>query len=193
MNALPPRVILYIPTRTFPKGFVHMETTFSDAWTLTRVTEPLSCSIITPAVSKGTFLCSIHVKAHSGTIMKRVKAHPDIIVTDLNGVAIPVISLTHHMSVFTADSLKGNLVFSLEPVPKPRPQGSLSSHVAKLLFDLAVLRKEQCPITMEDFTVGNTAAMPCGHLFLQMAIAESFKKEPYKCPWCRQKGVPTCV
>jgi len=70
---------------------------------------------------------------------------------------------------------------------------SVSPFVAKQLFDLAVLRKEQCPVTMEDFSVGNAAVMPCGHLFMQFAIEESFKKEPHKCPWCRQVGKPTYV
>lgn len=69
----------------------------------------------------------------------------------------------------------------------------LAPFVAKQLFDLAVLRKEQCPVTMEDFSVGNAAVMPCGHLFMQFAIEESFKKEPHKCPWCRQAGKPTYV
>lgn len=69
----------------------------------------------------------------------------------------------------------------------------LAPFVAKQMFDLAVIRKEQCPVTMEDFSAGNTAVMPCGHLFMQFAIEESFKKEPYKCPWCRQAGKPTYV
>jgi hypothetical protein len=46
---------------------------------------------------------------------------------------------------------------------------------------------------VEDFSQGNTAAMPCGHLFMQMAIEESFKKEVNKCPWCRQLGRPTYI
>lgn len=70
---------------------------------------------------------------------------------------------------------------------------NVAPFVAKQLFDLAVLRKEQCPVTMEDFSAGNTAVMPCGHLFMQFAIEESFKKEPHKCPWCRQAGKPTYV
>ena len=70
---------------------------------------------------------------------------------------------------------------------------TLCPFVAKQLFDLAVLRKEQCPVTMEDFSAGHTAVMPCGHLFVQFAIEESFKKEPGKCPWCRQAGKPTYV
>ena len=69
----------------------------------------------------------------------------------------------------------------------------ISAYVAKQLYDLAVMRKEMCPITAEEFSAGNTAVMPCGHLFMQMAIEESFKKEPQKCPWCRQHGVPTYV
>jgi hypothetical protein len=50
-----------------------------------------------------------------------------------------------------------------------------------------------CPITAEEYSTGNTAAMPCGHLFMQIAIEESFKKEPGKCPACRQSGRPTYV
>ena len=72
-------------------------------------------------------------------------------------------------------------------------QGGLEKFVAKQLLDLAILRKEMCPITAEEFSVGNTAAMPCGHLFRQFAIEESFKKEKDKCPWCRQVGKPTYV
>ena len=70
---------------------------------------------------------------------------------------------------------------------------TLCPFVAKQLFDLAVIRKEQCPVTMEDFSAGHTAVMPCGHLFMQFAIEESFKKELGKCPWCRQAGKPTYV
>jgi len=76
---------------------------------------------------------------------------------------------------------------------RPPLYSQLAPFVAKQLFDLAVLRKEQCPVTMEDFSLGNAAVMPCGHLFMQFAIEESFKKEPHKCPWCRQVGKPTYV
>jgi hypothetical protein len=76
---------------------------------------------------------------------------------------------------------------------RPPLYNQLAPFVAKQMFDLAVIRKEQCPVTMEDYSPGNTAVMPCGHLFMQFAIEESFKKEPHKCPWCRQVGKPTYV
>ena len=84
------------------------------------------------------------------------------------------------------------------PSPPPQPKknisvANLTPFVAKQLFDLAIMRKEQCPVTMEDFSQGNTAIMPCGHLFMVFALEESFKAEPNKCPWCRQKGSPTFV
>ena len=69
----------------------------------------------------------------------------------------------------------------------------LSPFVAKQLFELAVHKKDQCPVTMEEFSAGNTAVMPCGHLFMIHAIEESFKVESNKCPWCRQTGKPTFV
>lgn len=78
------------------------------------------------------------------------------------------------------------------PVPAP-PKGDLRLFVAKQLLELAQIKKEMCPITAEEYSTGNTAAMPCGHLFMQIAIEESFKKEPGKCPACRQPGRPTYV
>lgn len=91
------------------------------------------------------------------------------------------------------------------PVPAPVPvnnknvnlpikhKGDLSIFVAKELLALAQMRKDMCPITVEEFSAGNTAVMPCGHLFMQIAIEETFKKEPNKCPACRQAGRPTFV
>lgn len=87
----------------------------------------------------------------------------------------------------------------LPATPKPvaktkaKPAGDLTPFVAKQLLELAQSKHEMCPITAEEFITGNTAAMPCGHLFMQFAIEETFKKEPYKCPACRQSGHPTYV
>jgi hypothetical protein len=72
-------------------------------------------------------------------------------------------------------------------------KSDLNLYVAKQLLELAQLKKEMCPIIAEEFSAGHTAAMPCGHLFSQIAIEESFKKERYKCPACRQTGSPTYV
>ena len=77
--------------------------------------------------------------------------------------------------------------------PQAKPKGDLHPFVAKQLMELARSRGEFCPIVAEEFSAGNTAVMPCGHLFAQIAIEESFKKEPYKCPACRQSGRPTYV
>lgn len=65
--------------------------------------------------------------------------------------------------------------------------------VAKQLLALAQLRHDQCPIIAEEYSEGNTAVMPCGHLFAQIAIEESFKKMPRVCPACRAHGLPTYV
>lgn len=70
---------------------------------------------------------------------------------------------------------------------------ALAPFVATQLLQLAILRHEMCPIVAEEFSAGNCAAMPCGHLFAKMAIEESFKKEPSRCPACRQTGSPTFV
>jgi len=217
MPTLPPNVVLYIPTRSAPKCFVHMKVTYpsdidTNAVAMTRA-EELHCTFnMPPAPSKGLALSFNSVKDHAGQFKKKhIKAHPDIVImNDANLLPIPVISISAHTSIFAWESLIPNIIFSnasttvpsVPPVPaapsipKPRapktPMG-LSPHVAKLLLDLATIKKEQCPITMEEFTAGNTAAMPCGHLFVKMALEETFKKEPNKCPWCRQKGDATFV
>ena len=69
----------------------------------------------------------------------------------------------------------------------------LHPFVAKQLLELAQIKKEMCPITAEEYITGETAAMPCGHLFMKIAIKETFKKEPGRCPACRQEGQPTYV
>lgn len=77
--------------------------------------------------------------------------------------------------------------------PLPPPEGDLSFHVARQLLELARIRKTECPIIAEELSEGNTAAMPCGHLFSRLAIEESFKTERYRCPACRLSGMPTFV
>jgi len=120
------------------------------------------------------------------------------------------------MDTVFGTSILPNVKFTIVPVPGPVPSpaaaaagaaatlvalknkntrnnSELSPFVAKQLFELAVHKKDQCPVTMEEFSAGNTAVMPCGHLFMIHAIEESFKVESNKCPWCRQKGKPTFV
>ena len=92
---------------------------------------------------------------------------------------------------------------TIPPVPKKKKsalapnttkkEGDLQPFVAKQLLQLAQSRKELCPITAEEYITGHTAVLPCGHLFMDMAIEETFKKEPNKCPACRQSGRPTFV
>jgi hypothetical protein len=71
--------------------------------------------------------------------------------------------------------------------------GDLTPFVARQLLDLAILRREQCPITVEDYAVGHAAVLPCGHLFMRAALEECFKKDAGTCPACRSKGRPTYV
>jgi hypothetical protein len=107
--------------------------------------------------------------------------------------AYPVPSPATAANIHTAAAVTAAVAAAKTKVRKTPLYNQLAPFVAKQMFDLAVLRKEQCPVTMEDFSAGNTAVMPCGHLFMQFAIEESFKKDPYKCPWCRQGGTPTYV
>ena len=93
-----------------------------------------------------------------------------------------------------------NIIQHVSPQPIQRKRTpirhgppSINPFVAKQLLTLAKQTKDMCPITAEEFMDGHTAAMPCGHLFMQMAIEESFKVRPNECPLCRLAGMPTFV
>jgi len=92
-----------------------------------------------------------------------------------------------------SNALNANKKKKIKPLTLAKPKGDLSPFVAKQLMELAQSKHEFCPILAEEFSAGHTAVMPCGHLFTQIAIEESFKKEPHKCPTCRQTGHPTYV
>ena len=136
----------------------------------------------------------------------------------ISGVAVPVLGFMgeKHKQLFNniiKTNINIHITFPTDSVPAPAPvpvsapapasvpirnnktksagAGTLHPFVAKQLLDLAILRKEMCPITVEEFAPGHAAVMPCGHIFMQFAIEETFKKEPNKCPACRQPGVPT--
>lgn len=83
----------------------------------------------------------------------------------------------------------------IEHVPRQQTTRlvEVEPYVARQLLELAQLKHEMCPITAEEYITGQTAVMPCGHLFMRMAIEETFKKEANKCPACRRQGAPTFV
>jgi hypothetical protein len=124
----------------------------------------------------------------------------------------PVLEMVRHTPVFGSTQIRRNV--GLQWIPNPTPgtpiapnviahvpspakkkatpaAGTLNLFVAKQLLDFAQSKHEMCPITAEEFITGETAVMPCGHLFMRMAIEETFKKESNKCPACRQLGSPT--
>lgn len=67
----------------------------------------------------------------------------------------------------------------------------LSPYIARKIYDLAVLRYEHCPITLEQFTLGNVAIMPCGHIYSKSALHTYFyTKNDKKCLICKYDGIP---
>jgi hypothetical protein len=94
-----------------------------------------------------------------------------------------------------------------QPLPKPTIKKStegntLCPFVVKKLLELAILTKQNtCPITLEELTLptdgqmAGVAAMPCGHLFSEIAITESFRTLANRnvCPQCRTSGKPTLI
>jgi hypothetical protein len=142
----------------------------------------------------------------------------DMNITMGNTIEVyPVYKIVGYKELFAPSRLRVNISITYQgaPAPAPAPAPALPplqpTHAsiikkkvlpsiptiqlfaAKQLFELARLKKEMCPITAEEYIQGETAVMPCGHLFMKMAIEETFKKEHNKCPSCRQQGAPTFV
>ena len=211
---LPNQVILYIKSRSGDKRFILMDTSYSDdtlAWTLTpsTVVEQFNILAAPPVMSSGEYLGQYTVHTTTGVLLRKaIRKHMDFRFASASGLEALVISLTAHTTIFGSHTLKTNVCLTHTyqasiptppttaapaPVVVKKKSDQLCAFVAKKLMRLAILDKEQCPITVEDFSEGNTAVMPCGHLFMQSAIEESFKTEPTKCPWCRQPGRPQYV
>jgi hypothetical protein len=220
-NGLPPLVFLYIRLRKGDKRFILMNTAYNHHEanvTLTMATTAEHFRYVTPPpdFSTGEYLGQFSIVSSTGVILKKaIRKHPAIAITSNTTGLVMVISVTDHTTVFGSHTLKQNVCFlpadaataatTVSLIPNPNVISHASSivvkkkgdqlcpFVAKKLMTLAIIQKEQCPITVEDFSEGNTAVMPCGHLFMQSALEETFKTEPAKCPWCRQTGRPTYV
>jgi len=135
--------------------------------------------------------------------------------TGPNDDPIPVYAMVSRTNVFKGLRLKRNIGFTIlananantdanantvanvnPPVIRKKNTSNLpstSTFLAKQAFELAVMKKETCPITMDEFSANATAVMPCGHLFSTIAIAESFKSCMNQCPVCRVAGLATYV
>ena len=147
----------------------------------------------------------------SSTIGPREIFGPKIVKTNLVFVNAPLNSMS--ALALAPDPALANalaLAHSLAPVPGPAGSApapvsrkitggadSLPQFIAKKLLELAILKKEQCAISAMEFVEGSTAVMPCGHLFQQDVLIETFNnqslRELYECPFCRKKGAPVIV
>jgi hypothetical protein len=110
-----------------------------------------------------------------------------------SGVDIQVFSISPHADLI--GRARRNIQILEAPLLPARaaPLPKVSLFVAKQLLELAQLKREVCPITVEEFATDNTAVMPCGHLFTRLAIEESFKAVEGRCPACRATGAPIYV
>ena len=155
----------------------------------------------------------ISITTSSGPVSKPVRDWTNwfAITMGISTTLIPVLEMTSPNRHFDA-MVKRNMTFILMPqinnapnlINPPDPNviqpiivkkkhasiPTLNPYVAKQLLTLARQTKDMCPITAEEFMEGHTAAMPCGHMFMQMAIEESFKVRVNECPLCRLPGVP---
>ena len=133
--------------------------------------------------------------APAASAAKKIKKKATATVTDISGSAVVMDVSGSAVSGSAVVSGSVTTTTAMPPPVKRIKPSSSSMHpfVAKQLLELAILKHDICPIVAEEFSSGNTAVMPCGHLFARMAIEETFKKEPSKCPACRQIGLPTLI
>lgn len=163
---------------------------------------------------------AVFFKTLSGSPVRRlIRTYPAILVKDPAGERIRVIAMSKPVSLLDLSTYGDAPRIAFPDAPAPAPfkiekdiahakatyekliakmdkaeaKGGLSPFIAKQLLELAQSKGEFCPIVAEEFSTGNTAAMPCGHLFASAGLTESFKKQPNTCPTCRHTGHPTCV
>jgi hypothetical protein len=60
----------------------------------------------------------------------------------------------------------------------------IPNHIFRVYVENAVLKGEECPITLEKFTTKTVGCTPCGHLFEKNAIKKAIDATR-KCPTCR--------
>ena len=164
---------------------------------------------------------AVSFKTPKGDLVRKlIRTYPNIRLKDPAGERIRVISMSKPVSLLDL-STYGDAPRLASPAPlseatapapsdtisqakatyeklvmtmdKNKAKGDLSPFAAKQIMEFAQSKHEFCPILAEEFTVGHTAVMPCGHLFASAGLDESFKKEPNSCPTCRQAGHPTYV
>ena len=213
MISLPTLFILYNRRRkSFADpycGFAYVKTTINESEGYFTALELLPQS--------GTFLISqlptgSGPKQYFGTLQLKTYApttHPYKVIMDWTSCfnvhaapgmpIIPVLEIVTRPREHFPKMIKRNLTFQLTDAIATDTklikikQNAMSVYVARQLFELAKIKKDQCPITAKEFLAGETGVMPCGHLFTKLAIEESFKTNANKCPWCRYTGVPTYV
>jgi len=156
-----------------------------------------------------------HMSAPNLVLRKTIHATTRT-VRNAGGQSFPILIMSQHTGVLlprlkrnfqivpqqpVAPSVQAPLVHPVQAPPVPihptrhptTTAATLPLFVARQLLELAQLKHEECPIIAEEFSTGNTAVMPCGHLFAQMAIEGSFATTPNMCPACRQPGSPAYV
>jgi hypothetical protein len=205
-TVLPSFFVLYIPTRSSQSdpfsGYVRVSAAHDStthAYTITPAPAPATFHLhssdlpFPPSLST-----SFDVKFHTGNgiVQKTVYVwSPDIRIFDTTTHSeVRVLSVAKHTDLI--GRAKRNITVIKAPLVRPstqQPLPRLSPYVAKQLLELAQLKRDLCPITVEEFAANNTAVMPCGHLFTKLAIEESFKTAEGRCPACRVAGAPTYV
>ena len=111
------------------------------------------------------------------TITKPLTVLPSVYYHVYNGLDV---EMKWHMI-----SRLNSAVRAEEPRPVSMPEVQrIPGHVLKGYIDGLIRDKETCPVTLEEFRLGNISVTGCGHVFEKGAL-ESLSA----CPLCREKLV----
>ena len=202
-----PKLVYYIPGRMNTNGFILINVTqhTNGSWICTPEKEPTHASfgsehkdiLYHHSVLLKDYIHLCDTNGHPCTSVLYVHSGIDV---NINGKRIPVISTPFKYSIFFGKNMLKSNIFFKDGIKTVRKQIKpkipiIAPFIAKNLLDLAILRKEHCPIVALEFVEGSTMVMPCGHLFAKEGLDEVFKVKEDRniCPWCRSIGMPTLV
>jgi len=215
---LPPQFVIHIPTRHSAadpfSGYVLLNSVMqpNSSIALTLPSPPpagphtIHNTLPDQPLVAATFRLNLQNMSDPAIVLRKAVQLLNRTVHGSDGQVYPIIQIPDHTSILLP-RIKRNFTVAMQPQPAAPLVGpipvpvrrstpaapEIPLFVARQLLELAQLKNDMCPIVAEEFSTGNAAVMPCGHLFAQMAIEESFIAAPNVCPACRQPGRPTYV
>jgi hypothetical protein len=110
-----------------------------------------------------------------------LRTHDRIYVYKITKPLLTLHSVYYYVSKdFDTEMRRHSILLPGSPLTVVREQQKIPGHVLKRYIDSLVSAKEACPVTLEEFSLGNITVTGCGHAF-QKGSLDSVSV----CPMCR--------